>query len=142
MKKFTLIFLSALMLLSCGNRSSSDSNEAAEIGKITIDTSESVINVLYFHGTQRCKTCIAVGNTTKETIDSLYSGNNMIVFTEVDTDKPEFSEITEKFQISWSSLIISKGDAKIDLTDFAFANALKSPELLRAELEKTVNSLL
>ena len=142
MKKFTLIFLSALMLLSCGNRSSSDSNEAAEIGKITIDTSESVINVLYFHGTQRCKTCIAVGNTTKETINSLYSGNNMIVFTEVDTDKPEFSEITEKFQISWSSLIISKGDAKIDLTDFAFANALKSPELLRAELEKTVNSLL
>lgn len=142
MNKFTLIILSALMFLSCGNRNSSDSQVAADTGKITIETSDSVINVLYFHGTQRCKTCIAVGDITKETIDSLYSGNNKIVFTEVDTDKPEFSEITERFQISWSSLIISKGDAKIDLTDFAFANALKSPELLRAELEKTVNSLL
>ena len=142
MNKFTLIILSALMLLSCGNRNSSDSKIAADTGKITIETSDSVINVLYFHGTQRCKTCIAVGNITKETIDSLYSGNNKIVFTEVDTDKPEFSEITERFQISWSSLIISKGDKKIDLTDFAFANALKSPELLRAELEKTLNSLL
>ena len=141
MNKFTLIILSALMLLSCGNRNSSDSKIAADTGKITIETSDSVINVLYFHGTQRCKTCIAVGNITKETIDSLYSGNNKIVFTEVDTDKPEFSEITERFQISWSSLIISKGDEKIDLTDFAFANALKSPELLKAELEKTVNSL-
>ena len=54
----------------------------------------------------------------------------------------EFSEITEKFQISWSSLIISNGEKKIDLTDFAFANALKSPELLRSELEKTIDSLL
>ena len=142
MNKFTLIILSALMFLSCGNRNSSDSQVAADTGKITIETSDSVINVLYFHGTQRCKTCIAVGNITKETIDSLYSGNNKIVFTEVDTDKPEFSEITERFQISWSSLIISKGDKKIDLTDFAFANAFKSPELLKAELEKTVNSLL
>jgi hypothetical protein len=142
MKNFTLIILSALMLLSCGNRSNSENNITADANKVTIETNDSIINVLYFHGTQRCKTCIAVGGITKETIDSLYSGNKKVVFTEVDTDKPEFSEITEKFQISWSSLIISNGEKKIDLTDFAFANALKSPELLRAELEKTIDSLL
>jgi hypothetical protein len=142
MKKFTLIILSALMLLSCGNRNSSDSKAAVDTGKISIETSDSVINVLYFHGTQRCRTCIAVEKITKETLDSLYSGNSSIVYTEVNTDDPAFSEITEKFQISWSSLIISKGEEKIDLTDFAFANALKSPELLKVELEKTLNNIL
>ena len=68
---------------------------------------------------------------TKETIESLYSGNTRVVYTEVNTNDPSYKEIKERFQISWSSLIISRGDDKIDLTDFAFANALKNPELLR-----------
>lgn len=142
MKKLTLLLFTAFILFSCGNRNSSAEQTTEETSLKTIETSDSVINVLYFHGTQRCKTCIAVEKVTKETLDSLYSGNARVVYTEVNTDDPSFKDIKERFQISWSSLIISKGDTKIDLTDFAFANALKSPELLKTELEKTINTIL
>lgn len=131
MKKLTLLLFTAFILLSCGNSNTSADQSSGEANLKTIETSDCVINVIYFHGTQRCKTCLAVEKVTKETIESLYSGNTRVVYTEVNTDDPSYKEIKERFQISWSSLIISRGDDKIDLTDFAFANALKNPELLR-----------
>ena len=131
MKKLTLLLFTAFILLSCGNSNTSADQSSGEANLKTIETSDSVINIIYFHSTQRCKTCLAVEKVTKETIESLYSGNTRVVYTEVNTDDPSYKEIKERFQISWSSLIISRGDDKIDLTDFAFANALKNPELLR-----------
>lgn len=141
MRKLLLFAFTLFLALSCVNRNSSENNNGSESSQFTIDASENVVNVLYFHGTQRCKTCIAVGNIAKETLDSLSLNNDSIVFSEINTDDPNFSEVTAKFQISWSSLIISKGENRVDLTDFAFANAIKNPELLKAEIVKTITSL-
>lgn len=141
MRKLLLFAFTLFLALSCVNRNSSENNNGSESSQFTIDASENVVNVLYFHGTKRCKTCIAVGNIAKETLDSLSLNNDSIVFSEINTDDPNFSEITSKFQISWSSLIISKGENRVDLTDFAFANAIKNPELLKAEIVKTITSL-
>lgn len=141
MRKLLLFAFTLFLALSCGNRNSSENKNESESSQFTIDASENVVNVLYFHGTQRCKTCIAVGNIAKETLDSLSINNDSIVFSEINTDDPNFSEVTAKFQISWSSLIISKGENRVDLTDFAFANAIKNPELLKAEIVKTITSL-
>jgi len=142
MKHLIILSLAVLSLTACGNRNNKKVADNAATETTVQAVNSSTVYVYYFHGKQRCKTCIAVEKITKETLDSLYSGNSSIVYTEVNTDDPAFSEITEKFQISWSSLIISKGEEKIDLTDFAFANALKSPELLKVELEKTLNNIL
>lgn len=141
MRKLLLFAFTLFLALSCVNRNSSENKNESESSQFTIDASENVVNVLYFHGTQRCKTCIAVGNIAKETLDSLSLNNDSIVFSEINTDDPNFSEVTAKFQISWSSLIISKGENRVDLTDFAFANAIKNPELLKAEIVKTITSL-
>lgn len=141
MRKLLLFAITLFFALSCGNRNSSENINTSETKQFSIDSSENVINVLYFHGTQRCKTCIAVGNIAKETLDSLSLNNENIVFSEINTDDPNFSDVTAKFQISWSSLIITKGEERIDLTDFAFANAITNTEFLKAEIVKTITSL-
>lgn len=141
MRKLLLFAITLFFALSCGNRNSSENINTSETKQFSIDSSENVINVLYFHGTQRCKTCIAVGNIAKETLDSLSLNNENIVFSEINTDDPNFSDVTAKFQISWSSLIITKGEERIDMTDFAFANAITNPEFLKAEIVKTITSL-
>ncbi len=71
MRKLLLFAFTLFLALSCVNRNSSENNNGSESSQFTIDASENVVNVLYFHGTQRCKTCIAVGNIAKETLDSL-----------------------------------------------------------------------
>lgn len=141
MKKFLTLAFAALLLLSCGGRQTTP-EAAVSADDVLLDYSPQIVNVLYFHGTQRCKTCIAVGEIVKEVVNTRFSDNKNVVFTEVNTDDPKFKAIAEKYKISWSSLVISKGENNTDMTDFAFANAIKDPDVLRAEIESVINTNL
>lgn len=69
------------------------------------------IEVLYFHGTQRCITCRAIEKHTKELLDSLYSNeleNDTIVYRTIDISKKENEDIANKYEVTWSSLFINK----------------------------------
>lgn len=141
MNKLLTLAFAALLLLSCGGRQTTP-EAAVSADEVQLDYSPQIVNVLYFHGTQRCKTCIAVGDIVKDVVATQFPGNKNVVFTEVNTDDPKFKAIAEKFKISWSSLVISKGDTNTDMTDFAFANAIKDPEALRAEIASVISTNL
>jgi len=141
MKKILTLAFAALLLLSCGGRQTTP-EATVTANEVQLDYSPQIVNLLYFHGTQRCKTCIAVGEIVQEVFTEQFSDNNNIVFTEVNTDDPKFKAIAEKYKISWSSLVISKGETITDMTDFAFANAIKDPDALRAEIAKVINTNL
>ena len=141
MKKILTLAFAALLLLSCGGRQTTP-EAAVTANEVQLDYSPQIVNLLYFHGTQRCKTCIAVGEIVQEVYTAQFSDNKNIVFTEVNTDDPKFKAIAEKYKISWSSLVISKGETITDMTDFAFANAIKDPDALRAEIAKVINTNL
>lgn len=139
MKRGILIGLvAATLLTACGQ--TNNKKENGETASLQADARQtngaSVVNVYYFHGKQRCKTCIAVGDTTGKTIKETYVNNPNVMFTEVKTDEKENAGLVEKYKVTWNALIIAKGDDYIEITQQAFANAVNNPDKL-AELIKT-----
>ena len=93
-------------------------------------------------GKQRCKTCIAVEKVTKTTIDSLFASEPKVNFLVVLTDDEANKALVEKYEIGWNSLIIAKGDNFVNITEEAFATAIKEPNTLVELIKKEVSSRL
>lgn len=150
MKNVLLISLAFLFVSACGNSSNNTSEnstaktEANTSGTIQeTDVADSnTVYVYYFHGKQRCKTCIAVEQVTKDLIDSNYAEEPNVKFLVVLTEDQANKELVEKYEIGWNSLIIAKGDNSSNITEEAFANAIKKPEALVELIKQEVNSRL
>ena len=67
-------------------------------------------------------------------------------FRIIDITKAENEAIANKYEITWSSLVVVKHkggkEQAENLTNFAFANARSKPEVFRGELTKKINGLL
>lgn len=84
MRRVLLILVATFILISCGsgnekktnstNVSPDNSVETAEIASV-LTADPSTVYVYYFHGKQRCKTCVAVQNYAKEAIELMYGDN-------------------------------------------------------------------
>ena len=107
------------------------------------------VEVLYFHGKQRCATCQAIEKETKALIDSQFIDavkSGKVRFRVVDITKTENEALADKYEITWSSLVIVKYDNGKDtsenLTKFAFANANINPSLFKKELAAKIHQML
>lgn len=141
MKKSILFALLILLLTACGGNTQKNNHESSGLEETETQVIDSsAVNVYYFHGKQRCKTCIAVGDVTEKAIKELYADNPHVKFIEVKTDKEQNASLIEKYEVTWNALIIAKGDDSIEITKEAFANALNSPEkltgLIKAEVDR------
>ena len=107
-------------------------------------TRSDVVEVLYFHGARRCATCMAIEANTREVIESAYAEelkSGRLLFRSVDIS--EERAVAEKYEVSWSSLIIvdydkSGKERATDLTEFAFGHARKAPEEFKAGLSERI----
>lgn len=141
MKKSILIALFAIVLVSCGSKNTENKQAAeADTTEQTVSMADaSIVNVYYFHGKQRCKTCIAIENVIKNTIADSYKDNPKVKFVEINIDEDKNKEVVEKYEIAFSSLLIAKGENYTDLTEQAFANAVNSPDALTNLIKEEVN---
>ena len=83
------------------------------------------VEVLYFHGKQRCVTCIAIEKQTKAVIAENFAAqqkSGKVRYKEVDISTPEGKKLATKYKVSWSSLFVTKHKngktTKHDLTQF------------------------
>ncbi|NDW12032.1 hypothetical protein D0T50_03910 [Bacteroides sp. 214] len=141
MRKSILFGLLVLLLTACGGSTQKNNQESSASPETKTQLADvSTVNVYYFHGKQRCKTCVAVGDVTAKTIKELYTDNLQVKFVEVKTDEEQNASLVEKYKVTWNALIIAKGDNYIEITKEAFANALSSPEkltnLIKTEVDK------
>jgi hypothetical protein len=68
------------------------------------------VEVFYFHATQRCPTCIRIGQLAKATVEERFSErlkSGKIEFREINVDLPEDKVLAEKFKASGSALFIN-----------------------------------
>ena len=68
------------------------------------------IEVVHFHGTQQCSSCIAVGKYALQTIQEKFPdefASGRIVFKEINIDLKENNDIVTKYQAGGSSLFIN-----------------------------------
>jgi thiol-disulfide isomerase/thioredoxin len=107
----------------------------------TVPTAESDgIEVLYFHGKQRCATCIAIEKQTKQAVEEL--SDNRLTMRTIDISKKENESIVEKYEVAWSSLIVVKGDNVLNLTELGFSLARNNPDGFRERLKSEIKQLL
>jgi len=107
----------------------------------TVSTAESDgIEVLYFHGKQRCATCIAIEKQTKQAVEEL-SDNRLTMMT-IDISKKENESIVEKYEVAWSSLIVVKDGNVLNLTELGFSLARNNPDGFREKFKSEIKQLL
>lgn len=145
MKRFLFLIVLCITIVSC-NMNVKNENADKVQAETTINDH---VEVLYFHGKQRCATCIAIETNTKAAIGEKFAEQikkGELVFKIIDISKEENEKIAEKYEVTWSSLFIVKykngQEESKNMTDFAFANARKSPEVFKSEVIKTVNQML
>lgn len=145
MKKVLFLLATCLVLSSCGMNSRNETTAQTETQTETIKNG---VEVLYFHGKQRCATCIAIEKNTQAVIDSLQttsSGHTGLTFRIIDISKAENEKLARKYEVTWSSLFLVRHkngqETAENLTEFAFKNARKSPETFQVELAKKIHEM-
>jgi len=71
------------------------------------------IEIIHFHGTHQCYSCITVGAYAEETVNTYFSEevkNGKISFAHINGDLPENREIVTKYGVTGSSLWIGVYD--------------------------------
>lgn len=146
MKKIVLMAVACLTLASCGMGTKNESSaQVTEVGVPAHDC----VEVLYFHGKQRCATCMAIEKNASEAVlkefaEEIKKGD--VVFRVIDIPKEENEAIAEKYEVTWSSLfVVGHKDGKEsveNMTDFAFKNARQSPEEFKSGVVATVREML
>lgn len=131
MKRILMAFTFCLPFLHCGLKAQSE------------------VEVLYFHGKQRCATCMAIEKNARNAVNTQLASelkNGKVIFKTIDISQKENQKLAEKYQATWSSLFVvrhndGKETAK-NLTPFAFKQARKDPEGFKKGLVQIVKDLL
>lgn len=121
MKFLMLISFSFLLMTSC---------QSQEKQKPQTASNESRIEVIDFHTTHRCKTCLKIESQTEQLLKAAYKeelDKGLIVFKIVNIDETENYAMAEHFEAASTALFINVvrngKEEHIDLTDFAFMKA-------------------
>ncbi len=80
----------------------------------------------------------------KDLADAVRKGD--VKFRTIDISREENEAVAEKYEVTWSSLFVVKHKGGVEtvenLTELAFGNARKSPEVFKAGVVKTVREML
>ena len=141
MKTLKTIIFTFLILISCDNGNQKKPVEQFQTQEQaqTVDTN---VYVYYFHTKLRCKACVAVESVARQTIADNFAGNDNVKYVEVKIDDAGDEQLIEKYRVAWNTLLITKGDQKINITNDAFAWAENSPEVLTEQIMTEVNNFL
>lgn len=92
---------------------------------------------------------MAIENNIKAAIEENFASqikNGDVVFRVIDISQKENEDIAEKYEVTWSSLFVVKykngHETSENMTEFAFGNARKSPDVFKAGVVKSVTDML
>ena len=107
------------------------------------------MEVLYFHGPQRCKTCVALQKAAKELVDAKFAKelkSGRVKFREIDLSTKEGEKLGDKYEIAWSSLVVVRKQGKkekvADLTDDGFRYAVNNKAKIQSILQQKIAEFL
>lgn len=103
MKRTVLLMALSLVLVACGGGKSKAQKSNDQ------ENTKDRIEVLYFHGKQRCATCMAIEQRMKETLEEQFAGelkDGTLVSRVIDISQPENEALADKYQVTWSSLYL------------------------------------
>ena len=141
MKNIRLFLASALLipLLSCNAQTTK--NEP----KVSDSNASDKIEAYYFHFTARCTTCKTIEANAKADLESLYPSQvkqGLITFQSLNLDEESTRAIAQKLGVTGQTLLLVKGDQKINLTTEGFMYAVVKPDKFKEIINEKVDGLL
>ena len=140
MKRWSIFAMALVVIVfclsACGQTSGNNTKTESEKG---------VVQVLYFHGHQRCATCVAVEERTKEQLETEYfdaQKEGKLKFRAIDFSKSDGEAIADRYEVAYSSLLLVKDGNVVNLTDMGFRYARTEPETFKANLKAEIDKLL
>lgn len=133
MKKIQLFSISILLLLNsliCN----------AQTAKKETAVSGNQVEAYYFHNTARCVTCKTVEAEAKADLASLYG--TQVTFKALNLEDEATKAIANKLKVSGQTLLLVKGDKKINLTNEGFMYARTNPAKFKTIIKEKVDGLL
>lgn len=88
------------------------------------------VEVMYFHGKQRCVTCMAIEKYAREVVEQDFVNEKKkgkVVFKVIDISTDEGAKVAKDYRVTWSSLYVNSWkngkETRNNMTPFAFKNA-------------------
>lgn len=107
------------------------------------------VEVIYFHGKQRCPTCMAIEKHAREVVEHDFARQKKlgkVKFMVIDINSAEGRKIAKDYRVSYSSLFLNSRrggkQSRTDITLFAFKNARKHTDVFKKEIADKINELL
>lgn len=107
------------------------------------------VEVMYFHGKQRCPTCMAIEKYAREVVDVSFAEEKRegkVVFKVVDISTAAGAKVAKEYRVTWSSLYVNgwKGgkEERNDMTPFAFKNARNHTDEFKKGVSGKISELL
>lgn len=139
--KYPRLIIAMLMVipfLSCSAQTPGNENKGMENNSDKIDA-------YYFHFTARCVTCKTIEAEAKKNLEILYPQhvkNGLITFQSVNLDDQLNEPLAQKLGIAGQTLLLVKGDEKINITNEGFMYAVVKPEKFKEIINEKVEILL
>ena len=106
------------------------------------------VEVMYFHGRQRCVTCMAIEKNARDVVEKDFANekkSGKVAFKVVDISTPEGARIAKDYRVTWSSLFVNSWkngkEKRSDMTQFAFKNARKHADEFKKGVSGKIKEL-
>jgi hypothetical protein len=142
MKTITNLILLVLTFISLSCNSQTARQPAASG---TASDNSDKIEAYYFHFTARCVTCKTIEADTKKNLETLYPEQirtGLITFQSLNLDDEPSRAIAKQLGVSGQTLLLVKGDQKINLTNEGFMYAVPKPDKFKEIINEKVEFLL
>ena len=108
-------------------------------------SNNSDVEVYYFHMTMRCTTCKTVEAEARKNVEMLYADqvkSGRISFTALNLDDATGKSMGEKLGVNSQTLLIVKGDLKINITNEGFLYAVSQPQKFTEVMKSKIDPLI
>jgi hypothetical protein len=139
MRKFVLISFVLIAVLTISSNGQTNRKPAQSASK------NGDIEVYYFHMTTRCVTCKTVEAEARKNIEMLYAEQfkaGKISFTALNLDEATGKSMGEKLGVNSQTLLIVKGDQKINITNEGFLYAVSQPQKFTEVMKSKIDPLI
>lgn len=137
MKPFFSILMMTMLVISC--RTGSGGEEG------TFQPDATNVQIVLFHLSQRCESCMAVENETIRLLEEEYRdafATGEVKFIPLDYQSENGKEASSLLRAAGQTLFVVKGDSISNLTSPAFMYASTHPEYYREALRTALDKFL
>jgi hypothetical protein len=136
-----LVIISFVLMAIVGNSCKTRNNQV----QVPVASINGDVEVYYFHMTTRCATCLTIEAEARKNVEMLYTDlfkEGKISFTPLNLEGATGKAMGERLGVNSQTLLIVKGDQKINITNEGFLYAVSQPQKFTEVMKSKIDPLV